>query len=247
MRRRKFLIGAGSFAAATAGAIGTGAVDSIRADRTYEIDVAGDADAYVGLKAGDSQFVSQSGGTLSLDFAKYTENGGEGVNVGTTAARPAFTLTNQGTKTIYAQIENPLSNPDVTTSASGKDASTANVSVPAGVDFQFLAVPKGSATSADNDIGYIGRGSPPSDGPDFASSTGQRTVRREPGSHRLVYVNDGLAGHVALDTGEAVDVIARVVATKTADPPVADFTVEAFTEQQYAQGSALGFTTTSSS
>ncbi len=55
MRRRKFLIGAGSFAAATAGAIGTGAFTSVQADRSVTVETAGDGAALLELtKARDS-------------------------------------------------------------------------------------------------------------------------------------------------------------------------------------------------
>jgi len=50
VNRRKFLIGAGSFAAATAGAIGTGAFNNVRAEgREVSVNVAGDNNALLGL------------------------------------------------------------------------------------------------------------------------------------------------------------------------------------------------------
>ena len=51
VNRRKFLIGAGSFAAATAGAIGTGAFSNVLADRSVSVNVPNDAAAYVGMDA----------------------------------------------------------------------------------------------------------------------------------------------------------------------------------------------------
>lgn len=240
MQRRKLIAGLGSLAAGSAAAVGTGAVSTMRADRAYKVETAGDADAYVGLAGNDSsQFVSQSNGTLSLDFASDTEWGGEGVNMGVTEVRPAFTLENQGEETIYAQIENPLSNNDITTNAGGNAASEANVTIPAGVDFQFIAVPTGEANSISvGELGVIGRSEAPSNGPGFGSTTGQQTIRNSPGATAYRFADT--AGHVELAPGESVDIIARVVATQEVEPPQVDFTVEAFTDSQYARGDALG-------
>jgi hypothetical protein len=50
VNRRKFLIGAGSFAAATAGAIGTGAFNNVQAEgREVSVNVANDGNALLGL------------------------------------------------------------------------------------------------------------------------------------------------------------------------------------------------------
>ena len=68
MNRRKFTIGIGSLAAGSAAAIGTGAFTSVEADRGVEIDVVGDAKAFVSLD-GDGEYVSEVEGedTLEVD------------------------------------------------------------------------------------------------------------------------------------------------------------------------------------
>jgi len=53
MERRKFLIGVGSFAAAGAAAMGTGAFTSVEADRGIEVTVEGDDAAFLRLQPAD--------------------------------------------------------------------------------------------------------------------------------------------------------------------------------------------------
>ncbi|WP_435095789.1 hypothetical protein [Halorubrum sp. N11] len=245
MERRKFIIGAGALATGASAAMGTGAVTSIRGDRGYKVDVAGDGDAYVGLIGNtDSPFVSASGGTLSIDFASDTVDGGEGVNVGATEARPAFTIKNQGSETLYIQLENPLSNNDITTQASGNAASEAGITVPAGIDFQFIVVPSGDANNlSGGQFGVIGRNSVPTTGPTFGSTTGQKSIRKHPGATGYQFIEK--AGHVKLAPGESVDVIARVIASEAVlnesapSIPDTDFTVEAFSESQRVGGESI--------
>jgi hypothetical protein len=238
--RRKFLAGLGALASGSAAAVGTGALTTTRAERGFKVDTAGDADAYVGLDGNvSSQFVSQSGGTLSLDFATDTSNG-EGVNMGVTEVRPAFSLTNQSKETLYIQIENPLSNNDITTNASANDASEVSYDIPAGIDFQFIAVPTGKANGIKVDeLALIGRKNAPSSGPDFQSATGQGTISNIPGSASKRYLDEDQVGHLELSSGDSVDVIARVLATQEVNPPEIDFTIEAFSEQEYAQGTKV--------
>lgn len=241
MERRKFVIGLGALATGSAAAVGTGAVTSVRADRGFKVDVAGDENAYVGLTGNtDSAFVNHSDDTLSLDFASDSGNGGKGVNIGVTEARPAFEIKNQSTEKLYIQLENPLSNNDLTTSASGRAKSESQVTVPAGIDFQFIAVPKGDANGLPGDVGVIGRNSTPTTGPGFGSTTGQKTIRKHPGATGYSWIRN--AGYVALDPGESVDVIARVVASESVldeespSIPEVDFTVEAFSDTQHVSG-----------
>jgi len=57
VNRRKFLIGAGSFAAATAGAIGTGAFNNVQAEgREVSVNVATDGNALLGLDPTTGQY-----------------------------------------------------------------------------------------------------------------------------------------------------------------------------------------------
>ena len=243
--RRKFIIGLGALATGSAAAVGTGAVTSVRADRGYQVDVAGDENAYVGLTGNtDSPFVDQSNSTLSLDFASDSGQGGEGVNIGVTEARPAFEIKNQSSEKLHIQLENPLSNNDLTTTASGNDASEQNITVPAGIDFQFIAVPKGDANNlSKREFGVIGRSSVPSTGPDFGSTTGQKSIRKHPGATGYNFIRK--AGYAELGAGESIDVIARVIASEAVlgeespSIPDVDFTVEAFSDSQWVSGESI--------
>lgn len=73
MERRKFLIGAGSLAAGSAAAMGTGAFTSVEANRTVNVKVAGDANAYLGL--------SKTTDNSNSDYAEITTNGELQVNL----------------------------------------------------------------------------------------------------------------------------------------------------------------------
>jgi len=102
MNRRKFLAGFGSLAAASATAMGTGAFTSVNAERTVNVAVASDENAFLGLDTLDSsnsdEFVSLNGGTLGIDISETTA-GGAGVNMNArTAFDDMFQITNQGTQ-----------------------------------------------------------------------------------------------------------------------------------------------------
>ena len=109
MRRRKFLVGAGSLAAGSAAAVGTGAVSQFTSgDRAIEIETVGDASAYIALQrpddglsdGGDTRngnFVEFNSDKMSLDFTSDNPTsarsgnpqqgnslGGDGVNPGST-------------------------------------------------------------------------------------------------------------------------------------------------------------------
>lgn len=70
MRRRKFLIGAGSFAAGTAGVLGTGAVDRLTAGRNVTVKTVGDGSAEVKLLASSSYASYNSNGELVLNLSQ---------------------------------------------------------------------------------------------------------------------------------------------------------------------------------
>ena len=109
MNRRKFTIGIGSLAAGSAAAIGTGAFTSVEADRGVEIDVVGDAKAFVSLD-GDGEYVSEVEAEDTLFFNLGEEpnsQGGEGFNERAITHVPEIvTIENQGTKPINAGFGN---------------------------------------------------------------------------------------------------------------------------------------------
>ena len=113
MERRKFLIGLGALSAGGAAAVGTGAFDSVDADRTAEVNVAGDDSAYLAL-TGDDDFVDddseESELTIDLGGAR-TEYGGEGFNDdAVTEVSGVFTIENQGTQDVevgFVDVDDP--------------------------------------------------------------------------------------------------------------------------------------------
>jgi len=97
MRRRKFLIGAGSFAAASAGAIGTGAFTQVTAQREIELAIQPDKTdtAYLNFSP-VSDYAEYDGGTLLLSFG----NNGTGTGLNSRANslfEDVFRIENQGT------------------------------------------------------------------------------------------------------------------------------------------------------
>jgi len=110
MQRRNLLIGMGSIAAGGAATIGTGAFTSVTAERTVNVQVAGDASAYLGLDAVDgspnSDYVVEDNGEVSFDFSNEDGDSsgggtvdGDGFNPdATTRIDDLLHVTNQGTQ-----------------------------------------------------------------------------------------------------------------------------------------------------
>jgi hypothetical protein len=107
MERRKFIIGVGSLAAGGAAAMGSGAFTSVEADRQVDVQVAEDANAYLGLdesgEANDAYF-DTSGDQYAVNFSD-SGNGGSGVNPNAdTVAEDVFTIKNQGTQAVEVDL-----------------------------------------------------------------------------------------------------------------------------------------------
>ena len=106
--RRKFIAGLGALATGSAAAVGTGAFTSVSATRNVDVEVAGDASAYLRLEGtgGDnSEYVtsSGSGNTLSIDLdsSNATSENGNGVNPdAVTQLDDVFKIENQGTQEV---------------------------------------------------------------------------------------------------------------------------------------------------
>jgi len=109
MKRRRLLLCAGTLLGAGS-ALGTGAFTSVSADRTAQINVADDANAYLRLVpvpgSGNAAYVDTDGGTLGIDMSgSNTDIRGDGVNPNaTTVFDDLFRIENQGTQTIYIWI-----------------------------------------------------------------------------------------------------------------------------------------------
>ena len=105
MNRRNVLVGLGGLVAGGGALIGTGAFDTVEAERTVTVETAGDADAFLGLEParnalglGGDDFVEQTDGTVEISI-------GDGENDGLNQnARTVFNhlvlVSNQGTQDV---------------------------------------------------------------------------------------------------------------------------------------------------
>ncbi|MDB2276470.1 hypothetical protein PM022_18440 [Halorubrum ezzemoulense] len=103
-KRRKFLAGIGALASGSAAAVGTGALSTASVGRTVAADVTNDANAQIGLVAGDVSDISQkSNGEIELSLTG--DGDGLGVNTnsvykwGTGDDNYAFALVNNDDST----------------------------------------------------------------------------------------------------------------------------------------------------
>lgn len=104
MQRRKLLAGLGSLAAGGAAAVGSGAFATTTMDRGLDVQVAGDANAYLGLES-TSAYASQNGNQLTLQFDGSNNQRGNGLNEDSdTQFRNVFKVTNNGTNAIRFQF-----------------------------------------------------------------------------------------------------------------------------------------------
>jgi len=120
MQRRKFLIGAGSLAAGSAAAVGTGAFTSVEADRNVNVSVAGDDSALLSIKPTDKPngqaYADLSDGTVSIDLTKTSGVSGapNGINKRAfTAIDNILKITNKGSQDVLIGVQIFDSNDDV--------------------------------------------------------------------------------------------------------------------------------------
>lgn len=113
MQRRKFVVGMGALASGSAAAVGTGAFTSVEADRSVDVEVAGDANAYLQLEQisgepNSQQYVNTSNGEVEFDFDENSTNGGgDGFNPNAvTEIDNLLRVANQGTQDVefYADL-----------------------------------------------------------------------------------------------------------------------------------------------
>jgi|GEM_PF-1150897 len=116
MQRRKFIAGLGSLAAAGAAGIGTGAFTSVQANRSVSVSVAGDDAALLALdpdpdgdgtnESENTDYISWSGGEVSIDIDSAATVDGSGVNPNsTTQINDLFKVVNQGTQAAVVYVD----------------------------------------------------------------------------------------------------------------------------------------------
>lgn len=99
MKRRKFLIGAGAVTGAAALGIGTGAFNSVEADRDITVETSDDSDALLGL-VDEHRFADEDDGKLQLNVKDLNKDA-------TTMFTHLFTVENNGEEIVGIQIDPP--------------------------------------------------------------------------------------------------------------------------------------------
>ncbi|MDB9249368.1 hypothetical protein PN419_10215 [Halorubrum ezzemoulense] len=103
--RRSVLIGLGSLVAGGGALLGTGAFTTVTAERTVNVQTAGDGSAFLGLTAARAggDFVDTTGDTISIELGTNSAGNGTGLNENAiTTFRNLVTVTNNGTQDITA-------------------------------------------------------------------------------------------------------------------------------------------------
>jgi len=113
MQRRKFIAGVGSLAAGAAAVTGTGAFTSVSANRTAQINIAGDSSALLAL---------DDSGSANADYVEYSSNDEAYINIesdngelsqnpsgintdASTAINDIFQVRNQGTQNVFVYVD----------------------------------------------------------------------------------------------------------------------------------------------
>lgn len=114
MNRRKILIGMGALFSGATATLGTGAFSAVEADRQVTIDVAEDADAYLGLDPNhedysNSAYATGEDGIVKIDLTKGTETSkgvfADGVSPqAVTRIEEVLPVRNQGTQEVQVSI-----------------------------------------------------------------------------------------------------------------------------------------------
>jgi hypothetical protein len=245
MERRKFIAGLGSLTAAGAVGLGTGAF-STQAERTMNIDVVGDGNAYLGLDPNTSSDYIEQSSPLAINLASNSGNGGSGLpEYSDTMVAPAFTLANQSNETLYVEVDNPLANNVIESYGADLDPSSDNfpnfgqrgggrdrdLGVK-GLDVQFFATGNLPITS---NSALIGRDEPPENsgglGGEFddIGSNVNLFGSSEGINNNRIDLTSFDAGALELESGDDVMICLRVVTQEVeVDIPSLDFRVEAY-------------------
>ena len=109
MERRKFILGAGSTAIGASAVIGSGAFTAAEVERDVEVEVVGDADAYLAIEEGEENGEYVVGDDIvGLDFTSDnpTDAYGEGISDDSTYVfDDVLRVQNQGTQEVNFSID----------------------------------------------------------------------------------------------------------------------------------------------
>jgi hypothetical protein len=118
MSRRTFFATLGTATAGTSAAVGTGAFTSVSADRSVNVQVADDSNAFLGLVPGETGLATEAGGTLQINL-DGTGTPASGVNFNAVTQigsheNPeddhAFKIVNQGTQSVMLKLNHYFTN-----------------------------------------------------------------------------------------------------------------------------------------
>lgn len=225
--RRKALVGLGATAAISGGIIGTGALTSIEADRTINIDVQGDSSAFVGMyDTSGSAHVDKNSGALRVRL-NGDIGSGSGVNhgtvngdVATTTLDPAFTLKNQGGDVMYVQISHSGN-----TSGGGHDVEFVGDDSASNSGTTNADQTSGDVISTTNNLAFIDRADAGTGG-DLSDDAIATSVHSGGATTTI-----DEAGFMKVDVGEAVDVALQIASDTTGTGNIISAaTIQAFNE-----------------
>ena len=223
MQRRKFLTGVGSLAAGSAAAVGTGAV-TINSQNGFNAQVVGEGSANLGVVPNTSSDLVESSNPFTIDLSGDQSSGTGGLNPNSiTTIRPAFSVQNNLTDSLYVEITNPLRNNDISGPQENKHPGAGGdnkFNVPAGIDVQFVAASP-SATAGDTSNGQAGevdlidRSEAPAIA-DFQERLDPSRFKTDVTERGVVGGNtktfdDSMAGYIELTPGASADVVLRAI------------------------------------
>jgi hypothetical protein len=109
MNRRNVLVGLGGLVAGGGALIGTGAFTTVEAERTVNVETAGDANAFLALApadrdgSGNNAYVEETNGTIQINLDSNSGSNGDGLNRNAiTTFRNLVTVSNNGTQTVQS-------------------------------------------------------------------------------------------------------------------------------------------------
>jgi hypothetical protein len=109
MNRRNVLVGLGGLVAGGGALIGTGAFTTVEAERTVNVETAGDANAFLALApadrdgSGNNAYVEETNGTIQINLDGSNDSDVDGLNQNAiTTFRNLVTVSNNGTQTVQS-------------------------------------------------------------------------------------------------------------------------------------------------
>lgn len=203
------LLGLGAAATVSGGVLGTGALTSIQADRTIDVDVEGDSQAFLGLyDTSSGDLVDTNNGTVRIQLDDNSGGSGVGVNhgtgngdVATTTLDPAFTIRNQSPNQLFVQIDHTAA------TASGHDVEFIGDDSATGNNDANEDGTSGDVISTTNNTAFIDRGDSDSD------LTNDAVVTDIYSGGTTTPVDT--AGYLNMSSESAVDVVLQVASDGT--------------------------------